>query len=55
MDLAFAIADGLMRYRIGTQKTNNPITPRSFEGFFPPRTLLEERRNSKATDRFAQR
>lgn len=43
VDLTFAIADGLMRYRIGAQKANNPITQRSFEGFALPRTLLQER------------
>ena len=39
--LTFAVADGLMRYRIGAEKANNPITQRSFEGFVLPRTLLE--------------
>lgn len=43
VDLTFAVADGLMRYRIGAEKANNPITQRSFEGFVLPRTLLEER------------
>ena len=47
VDLTFAIADGLMRYRIGAQKANNPITQRSFEGFALPRTLLEARRANK--------
>lgn len=45
VDLTFAVADGLMRYRIGAEKANNPITQRSFEGFVLPRTLLEERRS----------
>ncbi|POA20239.1 type VI secretion system membrane subunit TssM [Pseudomonas sp. FW300-N1A1] len=43
VDLTFGIADGLMRYRIGAEKANNPITQRSFEGFVLPRTLLQER------------
>ena len=44
VDLTFSVADGLMRYRIGAEKANNPITQRSFEGFVLPRTLLEERK-----------
>ncbi|KRP58676.1 type VI secretion system membrane subunit TssM [Pseudomonas trivialis] len=48
VDLTFAVADGLMRYRIGVEKVNNPITQRSFEGFVLPRTLLEERRSKSA-------
>ena len=45
--LTFAVADGLMRYRIGAEKANNPVTQRSFEGFVLPRTLLEERWSKK--------
>ena len=48
VDLTFSVADGLMRYRIGAEKANNPITQRSFEGFVLPRTLLEERRSNKS-------
>jgi type VI secretion system protein ImpL len=44
-----------MRYRIGAEKANNPITQRSFEGFVLPRTLLEERGRKKATDSVTQR
>ena len=47
VDLTFSVADGLMRYRIGAEKANNPITQRSFEGFVLPRTLLEERQIKK--------
>ncbi len=47
VDLTFAVADGLMRYRIGAEKANNPITQRSFEGFVLPRTLLEERQTKR--------
>ena len=50
VDLTFAVADGLMRYRIGAEKANNPITQRSFEGFALPRTLLEERRQASSED-----
>lgn len=55
VDLTFAVADGLMRYRIGAEKANNPITQRSFEGFSLPRTLLEERRHDKNADVVTQR
>ena len=55
VDLTFAVADGLMRYRIGAEKANNPITQRSFDGFLLPRTLLEERRGRKLADKVTQR
>ncbi|CAI8748159.1 type VI secretion system membrane subunit TssM [Pseudomonas sp. IT-P291] len=55
VDLTFAVAEGLMRYRIGAQKANNPITQRSFEGFVLPRTLLEERRGRGRNDDVTQR
>jgi type VI secretion system protein ImpL len=55
VDLTFSVADGLMRYRIGAEKANNPITQRSFEGFVLPRTLLEERGRKKATYSVTQR
>ncbi|WP_339520100.1 type VI secretion system membrane subunit TssM [Pseudomonas proteolytica] len=55
VDLTFAVADGLMRYRIGAEKANNPITQRSFEGFVLPRTLLEERRSKKTAVDVTQR
>ena len=51
VDLTFAVADGLMRYRIGAEKANNPITQRSFEGFVLPRTLLEERQSKKTINK----
>ncbi|NVZ67155.1 type VI secretion system membrane subunit TssM, partial [Pseudomonas gingeri] len=53
VDLTFVVADGLMRYRIGAEKANNPITQRSFEGFVLPRTLLEERRQKKTMETLA--
>ncbi|MDE1168104.1 MAG: type VI secretion system membrane subunit TssM [Pseudomonas sp.] len=43
VDLSFVAGDGMMRYRISAEKTNNPITQRSFEGFVLPRTLLQDR------------
>ncbi|MEG0860171.1 MAG: type VI secretion system membrane subunit TssM [Pseudomonas sp.] len=55
VDLTFAIADGLMRYRIGAEKANNPITQRSFEGFALPRTLLNERREQGVGETISQR
>ncbi|MBC3270215.1 type VI secretion system membrane subunit TssM [Pseudomonas sp. SWRI81] len=55
VDLTFSVAEGLMRYRIGAEKANNPITQRSFEGFVLPRTLLEERPRHRTTDSVAQR
>ncbi len=54
VDLTFAIADGLMRYRVVAEKANNPITQRTFEGFALPRTLLEERRQPKDGDNVTQ-
>lgn len=54
VDLTFAIADGLMRYRVVAEKANNPITQRTFEGFALPRTLLEERRQPKDGDKLTQ-
>ncbi|MBI6563540.1 type VI secretion system membrane subunit TssM [Pseudomonas synxantha] len=55
VDLTFTVADGLMRYRIGAEKANNPITQRSFEGFALPRTLLEERGRKEVTDSLTRR
>ncbi|MCE5980926.1 type VI secretion system membrane subunit TssM [Pseudomonas sp. LF19] len=50
VDLTFTVADGLMRYRVGVHKANNPVTQRSFEGFALPRTLLEARRGPPIDD-----
>ncbi|SDQ64016.1 type VI secretion system protein ImpL [Pseudomonas sp. UC 17F4] len=50
VDLTFAVADGLMRYRVEVQKANNPVTQRSFAGFALPRTLLEARRGLAVDD-----
>ncbi|WP_223547248.1 type VI secretion system membrane subunit TssM [Pseudomonas sp. A-B-19] len=55
VDLTFSVAEGLMRYRIGAEKANNPITQRSFEGFVLPRTLLQERRGRGRNDDVTQR
>lgn len=39
VDLTFTVADGLMRYRVGVHKANNPVTQRSFEGFALPQDV----------------
>lgn len=54
VDLTFTVADGLMRYRIGADKANNPISQRSFEGFSLPRTLLQERLQPAQSDKVTQ-
>ncbi|WP_372437200.1 type VI secretion system membrane subunit TssM [Pseudomonas chlororaphis subsp. aureofaciens] len=42
VDISFAAADGGMRYRISTEKANNPFTQPLFKGFSLPQTLLED-------------
>lgn len=42
VDLSFTAPDGGMRYRISTEKANNPFTQPLFKGFALPRTLLQE-------------
>jgi type VI secretion system protein ImpL len=42
VDLSFSANDGAMRYRITAEKSNNPFTQASFDGFALPRTLLAE-------------
>ena len=42
VDLSFAAPDGGMRYRISTDKADNPFTQPLFKGFVLPRTLLQE-------------
>ncbi|MHA6198497.1 type VI secretion system membrane subunit TssM [Pseudomonas wadenswilerensis] len=42
VDLSFAAPDGSMRYRITTEKANNPFTQPLFKGFTLPQTLLQE-------------
>ncbi|HCN45685.1 MAG TPA: type VI secretion system membrane subunit TssM, partial [Pseudomonas sp.] len=42
VDLSFAAPDGGMRYRISTEKANNPFTQPLFKGFALPRALLQE-------------
>lgn len=42
VDLSFSAADGAMRYRITAEKSNNPFTQASFDGFDLPKTLLAE-------------
>ena len=49
VDLSFAAADGGMRYRISTEKANNPFTQPLFKGFALPRTLLQDERRADAS------
>ncbi|WP_221935922.1 type VI secretion IcmF C-terminal domain-containing protein [Achromobacter sp. LC458] len=42
VDLSFSANDGAMRYRITAEKSNNPFTQASFDGFVLPQTLLAE-------------
>ncbi|MFD2640570.1 type VI secretion system membrane subunit TssM [Pseudomonas japonica] len=42
VDISFSAPDGGMRYRISTEKANNPFTQPLFKGFALPRTLLQE-------------
>lgn len=49
VDLSFAAPDGGMRYRISTEKANNPFTQPLFKGFALPRTLLQDERRADAS------
>ncbi|HCF6898422.1 TPA: type VI secretion system membrane subunit TssM [Pseudomonas aeruginosa] len=40
VDISFTASDGGMRYRVTTDKSNNPFTQQLFRGFALPRTLL---------------
>ncbi|MDH4556050.1 type VI secretion system membrane subunit TssM [Pseudomonas sp. BN417] len=42
VDISFSAPDGGMRYRISTEKTNNPFTQPLFKGFVLPQTLLQD-------------
>ncbi|AZD86900.1 IcmF-related protein [Pseudomonas chlororaphis subsp. aureofaciens] len=42
VDISFAAADGGMRYRISTEKANNPFSQPLFKGFALPQSLLED-------------
>ncbi|NBA94159.1 type VI secretion system membrane subunit TssM [Pseudomonas sp. R5(2019)] len=42
VDISFSASDGGMRYRISTEKANNPFTQPLFKGFALPRTLLQD-------------
>ncbi|MNM48422.1 hypothetical protein D3C81_594050 [compost metagenome] len=41
VDLSFRAGDGLMRYRLTSEKAFNPITQQPFKGFRLPRSLLD--------------
>ncbi|WP_025809808.1 type VI secretion system membrane subunit TssM [Pseudomonas chlororaphis] len=42
VDISFSAPDGGMRYRINTEKANNPFTQPLFKGFVLPQTLLQD-------------
>lgn len=42
VDISFSAPDGGMRYRISTEKANNPFTQTLFKGFVLPQTLLQD-------------
>lgn len=42
VDLSFKTGDGVMRYRLSSEKAFNPITQQPFKGFKLPRTLLQQ-------------
>lgn len=42
VDLSFRTGDGVMRYRLNSEKTFNPITQQPFKGFRLPRGLLQQ-------------
>jgi len=41
VDLSFRTGDGMMRYKLSSEKTFNPITQQPFKGFSLPRALLQ--------------
>lgn len=53
VDITFAAPDGGMRYRVSTEKTNNPFTQPLFKGFALPQTLLRDglRAGTEASER----
>ncbi|MNE24804.1 hypothetical protein D3C80_1181070 [compost metagenome] len=42
VDISFSAPDGGMRYRISTEKANNPFTQPLFKGFVLPSSLLQD-------------
>ncbi|MCY1401492.1 type VI secretion protein IcmF [compost metagenome] len=42
VDLSFRTGDGVMRYRLNSEKAFNPITQQPFKGFKLPRALLQQ-------------
>lgn len=48
VDISFSVPEGGMRYRISTEKANNPFTQPLFKGFVLPRTLLQDGLRSRA-------
>lgn len=48
VDISFSAPDGGMRYRISTEKANNPFTQPLFKGFVLPHTLLQDGLRARA-------
>lgn len=48
VDISFSAPDGGMRYRISTEKANNPFTQTLFKGFVLPQTLLQDGLRARA-------
>lgn len=53
VDISFAAPDGGMRYRISTEKANNPFTQPLFKDFVLPQTLLQDGVQDHATEKRA--
>ncbi|HGX3311233.1 TPA: type VI secretion system membrane subunit TssM [Pseudomonas aeruginosa] len=52
VDISFSAPDGGMRYRISTEKGNNPFTQPLFKGFVLPQTLLQDGLRTRADSGF---
>lgn len=48
VDISFSAPDGGMRYRVSTEKANNPFTQPLFKGFVLPHTLLQDGLRARA-------
>lgn len=48
VDLSFKTGDGVMRYRLNSEKAFNPITQQPFKGFRLPRGLLRQSSESQS-------
>ncbi|HCE7029514.1 type VI secretion system membrane subunit TssM [Pseudomonas aeruginosa] len=52
VDISFSAPDGGMRYRISTEKANNPFTQPLFKGFVLPQSLLQDGLRARADSDF---